>query len=126
MHYDDRVPSIASTWLPKCDNGRFFTKTPLPNSNMTYSTVYLNLKDSYYDLFRKTTFGFYYSYMHISKSFDWYLKADDDTYFAMDHLKEYLSTLDPTKPLYLGYVLKPYFVSYYFVIMLTINLNKNF
>uniref|UniRef100_A0A1I7T575 N-acetylgalactosaminide beta-1,3-galactosyltransferase n=1 Tax=Caenorhabditis tropicalis TaxID=1561998 RepID=A0A1I7T575_9PELO len=107
-HYDDRVPSIASTWLPKCDNGRFFTKTPLPNGTLSFSTVFRNLEDSYYDLFRKTFLGFYYSYAYISRDFDWYLKADDDNYFVMDHLKEYLSTLDPSEPLYLGYRMKPF------------------
>ncbi|EGT37634.1 hypothetical protein CAEBREN_00045 [Caenorhabditis brenneri] len=107
-HYADRVPSVASTWLPKCDNGRFFTKTPLPDTKMPFSTVYRNLEDSYYDLFRKTLLGFYYSYAYISKDFDWYLKADDDNYYVIDHLKDYLNTLDPSEPLYLGYRLKPF------------------
>ncbi|UMM36488.1 hypothetical protein L5515_008632 [Caenorhabditis briggsae] len=107
-HYSDRVPSIASTWLGRCDNGRFFSKTPLPDAKMPFSTVYRNLEDDYDDLFRKTLFGFYYSYTYISKDFDWYLKGDDDSYYAMDHLKEYLSTLDPMEPLYLGYRMKPF------------------
>ncbi|CAP36512.2 Protein CBG19225 [Caenorhabditis briggsae] len=110
-HYSDRVPSIASTWLGRCDNGRFFSKTPLPDAKMPFSTVYRNLEDDYDDLFRKTLFGFYYSYTYISKDFDWYLKGDDDSYYAMDHLKEYLSTLDPMEPLYLGYRMKPFLVN---------------
>ncbi|CAI2354493.1 unnamed protein product [Caenorhabditis sp. 36 PRJEB53466] len=107
-HYADRVPSVAATWLSRCDNGRFFTKTPLPYPEMPFSTVFRNLEDSYSDLFRKTLLGFYYSYTYISREFDWYLKADDDTYFVIDHLKEYLDQLDPSEPLYLGYRMKPF------------------
>lgn len=36
------------------------------------------------------------------------MQADDDNYIVMDHLKEYLSQLDPSKPLYLGYRMKPF------------------
>lgn len=109
-YFNDRVPSMASTWLPRCDNGRFFLKTPLVDEKIPFSTVYRNLEDSYYDLFRKTLLSFYYSYTYISKDFDWYLKADDDNYFMIDHLKEYLDTLDASKPLFLGYRMKPFLV----------------
>ncbi|CCD64792.1 N-acetylgalactosaminide beta-1,3-galactosyltransferase [Caenorhabditis elegans] len=107
-YYKDRVPSVASTWLPRCDHGRFFTKTHLPYPDIAYSTVYRNLRDTYDDLFRKSIFSLYYSYTSISKHFDWYLKTDDDTFVAMDHLREYLNTLNPAEPLYLGYRLAPF------------------
>ena len=38
------------------------------------------------------------------------LQADDDTYVIVEHLKAYLSKLNPDEPHYLGYVLKPYLV----------------
>lgn len=74
-YYNTRVPSVAATWLPRCDNGRFFSKTPLPDHRLPFSTVYRNLEDSYYDLFRKTLLSFYYSYTNISDKFDWYMKV---------------------------------------------------
>uniref|UniRef100_A0A183F6R1 N-acetylgalactosaminide beta-1,3-galactosyltransferase n=1 Tax=Heligmosomoides polygyrus TaxID=6339 RepID=A0A183F6R1_HELPZ len=36
------------------------------------------------------------------------LQADDDTYVVMEHMYDYLATLDPNKPYYLGYRLKPH------------------
>ena len=38
------------------------------------------------------------------------LQADDDTYVIVEHLRAYLSKLNPNEPHYLGYVLKPYLV----------------
>ncbi|CAD6193852.1 unnamed protein product [Caenorhabditis auriculariae] len=108
-YYDTRVPAVWATWLPRCEHGQFFTPTPLSNSKIPHSTVYANLKDTYEDLFNKSILSFFYAFTKISDKFDWYLKADDDTYIIVEHLYEYLETLDPKKPYYLGYVLKPYF-----------------
>ena len=34
---------------------------------------------------------------------NWYLKADDDTYFIIENLKKMLSRYDPNKPHFLGF-----------------------
>ena len=47
-----------------------------------------------------------------SLEFDWYLKADDDSYFIVDRLRSYLSQLDPKKPYFIGFRLKRRFVSF--------------
>lgn len=108
-YYETRVPAVWSTWLPRCDHGRFFTPSPLSSSEIPFSTLYTNLEDTFEDLFHKSIWSLYYTYVNISSDFQWYLKADDDTYIIMEHLKEYLSTLDPSVPYYLGYRLNPYF-----------------
>lgn len=33
---------------------------------------------------------------------DWYVLVDDDTYILSDNLGQWLATLDPNKPYYLG------------------------
>lgn len=37
----------------------------------------------------------------VKKEFDWFLKADDDTFVIIENLKERVSMMDPQKPYYL-------------------------
>ncbi|KAK6014848.1 hypothetical protein OSTOST_19759 [Ostertagia ostertagi] len=39
-----------------------------------YSTVFAGIPDSYYNLFFKSRYAFFYIYHYISKDFDWYMK----------------------------------------------------
>uniref|UniRef100_A0A1I7X7J0 N-acetylgalactosaminide beta-1,3-galactosyltransferase n=1 Tax=Heterorhabditis bacteriophora TaxID=37862 RepID=A0A1I7X7J0_HETBA len=113
MLYNNLFQALAvnETWLPRCDHGQFFTGDFFTDNRVPYSTVFAGIPESYYNLFYKSRYAFHYIYEHISKEFDWYLKADDDTYVVVEHLRKYLSFLDPNKPYYLGYTLKPYLVS---------------
>ncbi|CAJ0591624.1 unnamed protein product [Cylicocyclus nassatus] len=106
-YHGTRALAINETWLPRCDHGEFFTDHQFSMENIAYSTVFAGFPDSYLTLFYKTRYAFHYIYNYVSKDFEWYIRADDDTYVVMEHLKSYLSTLDPNKPYYLGYVLKP-------------------
>ncbi|CAB3396755.1 unnamed protein product [Caenorhabditis bovis] len=107
-NYNHRVPAIWATWLPRCPNGRFFTPTELRNKSIPYSTVFRNFDDSYEDLFRKTLFAFYYTYTQISSDFDWYLKADDNTYVIVERLQKFLMKFDRDEPHFLGFRMKPF------------------
>nr|CDJ98313.1 Glycosyl transferase domain containing protein [Haemonchus contortus] len=108
IYHNTRALAINETWLSRCDHGQLFTGDFFSSDDIPYSTVFAGIPDSYYNLFFKSRYAFYYIYHHISKDFDWYMKADDDTYVVVEHLKEYLSQLDPNKPYYLGYTLRPY------------------
>ncbi|CAJ0591601.1 unnamed protein product [Cylicocyclus nassatus] len=87
--------------------GRQVITTDIP-----YVTVFAGIPDTYANLFYKSHYAFYYIYEYISKEFEWYMKksvfleADDDTYIIVEHLKRYLSTLNPNKPYYLGHLRK--------------------
>ncbi|EPB73188.1 hypothetical protein ANCCEY_07696 [Ancylostoma ceylanicum] len=113
IYHETRALAVNETWLSRCDHGQLFTGDFFPSDDIPYSTIFAGIPDSYYNLFYKSRFAFYYIYHYISKNFDWYMKADDDTYVIVEHLKEYLSTLDPNKPYYLGYILKPYLLHGY-------------
>ncbi|KJH52140.1 N-acetyllactosaminide 3-alpha-galactosyltransferase [Dictyocaulus viviparus] len=108
IYHDTRALAINETWLSRCDHGQLFTGDVFPTNDIPYSTVFAGIPDSYYNLFYKSRYAFFYIYNYISKDFDWYMKADDDTYVVVEHLRDYLHMLDPNKPYYLGYTLKPY------------------
>ncbi|CAD6195923.1 unnamed protein product [Caenorhabditis auriculariae] len=108
LYHDTRALAINETWLKRCDHGQIFTSEPFNDDRIPYSTVFAGIPDNYYNLFFKSRYAFYYIYKYVSQDFDWYLKADDDTYIIVEHLREYLSTLDPNEAHYVGYRLKPY------------------
>ncbi|CAJ0574680.1 unnamed protein product, partial [Mesorhabditis spiculigera] len=108
-YHDDRVIAVNQTWLPRCDHGQFFTNDVIdPKLNISYSTVFAGIPDCYTNLFFKTRYALRYIYCEISSNFDWYLKADDDTYVILENLRAYLAELDPSIPYYLGYRLRPF------------------
>ena len=51
----------------------------------------------------KTMKAFQVAYKTYKDKVDWYVKADDDTYFIMENLHYLLSHYDPSKPVYLGH-----------------------
>ncbi|SPP82411.1 glycoprotein-N-acetylgalactosamine 3-beta-galactosyltransferase 1 [Drosophila guanche] len=66
----------------------------------------------YEDLWNKTREGFRHVWQEYGQDYDWYLKADDDTYVIMENMQYLLSAYDPTSPVYLGYKMTRYNVSY--------------
>ncbi|EDV94074.1 glycoprotein-N-acetylgalactosamine 3-beta-galactosyltransferase 1 [Drosophila grimshawi] len=67
---------------------------------------------NYEDLWNKTREGFRHVWHTYGEQFDWFLKADDDTYVIMENLRHMLSAYDPNMPVYFGYQLRRYNVSY--------------
>ncbi|CAP30629.1 Protein CBG11315 [Caenorhabditis briggsae] len=108
IYHDTRSLAINETWIHRCDHGQLFTSEKFNDTRIPYSTVFAGIPDNYYNLFFKSRYAFRHIYTNISSEFDWYLKADDDTYVIVENLKAFLSTLNPEEPHYLGYVLKPY------------------
>eukprot|EP00397_Hematodinium_sp_SG-2012_P040525 GEMP01044420.1.p1 GENE.GEMP01044420.1~~GEMP01044420.1.p1 ORF type:complete len:333 (+),score=58.53 GEMP01044420.1:26-1024(+) len=53
------------------------------------------------DKAKKEMLGWRYMYDHFPGR-DWYVKADDDTYFLVDNLHRYLESLDSSLPYFLG------------------------
>ena len=54
----------------------------------------------------KTMAAFDYVYKHHLDEYDWFLKADDDTYVIVENMKYFLSSQDPTKPVFFGHHFK--------------------
>jgi glycoprotein-N-acetylgalactosamine 3-beta-galactosyltransferase len=64
--------------------------------------VVLNVTEGRRQLWGKTRSAFSYVYKRYGDSFDWFLKADDDTYFIVENLRYFLNAQDPDKLLLFG------------------------
>jgi len=61
--------------------------------------------DAYKKLTDKVFLTFKYIFIHDEK-YDWYLKADDDTFIFMDNLREFLTSKNKFQPVTYGYDFK--------------------
>ena len=58
--------------------------------------------DSRERLWEKAKLTLQYVYDNFIDEYEWFFKADDDTYVVMENLRDYISTVDPTLPWFLG------------------------
>jgi glycoprotein-N-acetylgalactosamine 3-beta-galactosyltransferase len=127
-----KAKSIYDAWAHKCDNCAFIAKHPLPqqqqdedNSTQTSSTVSstitewnhaLNIldppglvSDTYDKLTDKVLLAIRYLHNNFSRDsihYDWYLKADDDTFVLVDNLRLFLAQKNASEPITYGYDFK--------------------
>ncbi|BFF94229.1 glycoprotein-N-acetylgalactosamine 3-beta-galactosyltransferase 1 [Drosophila madeirensis] len=93
-----RAIHIKRTWGSRC-NELIFMST---KSDKELGTVALKVKEGYSNLWAKTRAGLQYVYKHHFRNYDWFLKADDDTYVVMENLRAFLYAFTPTAPVYFG------------------------
>lgn len=109
-----RIPALTQTWLPNCDAFHIYSDSMENLQNLPAHELFKNLPESYWKLFWKSRLALQYSFANVSSNFDWYLKSDDDSYFFVDKLRNYLNQFDPNEPHLFGFRLKRKFVSSYF------------
>ena len=117
---ETKVKSVHTNWAYKCDGYVFSTAIPseyinekslkVNDSIITYVNGVKILQpcglnetsDIYDELTRKVYRSFQYVYNQY-EAFDWYLKADDDTFIMMDNLREFLGNKDKDSLVSYGY-----------------------
>lgn len=90
---------VKKTWGKRCTKLIFFSS----ETNHTFPTIGLNISEGRDHLTGKTMRAFKYVYDHFFDEADWFMKADDDTYFIMENLRYFLSSRDQTEPVYFGH-----------------------
>lgn len=89
---------INETWGKKCTKLIFINADM--NSNLP--SVDLNVTDGRKYLWQKTKKALAYLYKTELNNYDWFLKADDDTYVIMENLRFMLLAYPPTISVYFG------------------------
>ncbi|CAF3721413.1 unnamed protein product [Adineta steineri] len=110
-YFLDRVKAVNATWGPRCN--RYFFITEYIPQNMTLQQINFaqqipiapiqNITPGYDHLTQKTTLAFLFAYEKYFNDFDWFVKADDDTYLIVENLKAFLSQKNPSEPVTFGY-----------------------
>eukprot|EP00056_Hartaetosiga_gracilis_P009552 m.137376 g.137376 ORF g.137376 m.137376 type:complete len:471 (+) comp13148_c0_seq32:17-1429(+) len=97
--HDPKAIAVNKTWLPYCDGFAFMTDK---HDDDLPTVVLPILEESRQDLWLKTRLSLLYAYTKFIDEYDWFLKADDDTFVIVENLKEMLSHYDPLKKHFFG------------------------
>ncbi|XP_063695660.1 glycoprotein-N-acetylgalactosamine 3-beta-galactosyltransferase 1-like [Culicoides brevitarsis] len=109
QNFKEKAYLVKRTWGKRCNNLLFMSNMTDPN-NLIDITV-LNVTESRDTLWKKTKLSFQHAYEHHLKDYDWFLKADDDTYVIMENLRYYLYQYPTELPLLFGYQFRRNFMS---------------
>jgi hypothetical protein len=104
-YFHTRARAVNMTWAPRCDSYYFISEYSNNTNNLPIAPI-KNLTSGYRHLTKKTTLGFYYAYENLYEKFDWFVKADDDTYIIIENLKRFLQEFNSTQPITFGYNFK--------------------
>ena len=110
----DRAKAVNETWGPRCD--RYFFVTELGEKNLTRAQKEIaqrlpiapigHIVSGYEHLTQKMTSAFLFAHEKYINDFDWFVKADDDTYLIVENLKGFLLGQNPSEPITFGYNFK--------------------
>ena len=101
---------VGATWGRRCNKLIFMSSQEDEN----LPAVKLNVSEGRDHLWDKTKNAFQYVYNHHHQEYDWFLKADDDTYMIMENLRYLLKDFDDNKPKFFGHKFKPFTDQGYF------------
>ncbi len=71
-------------------------------------SVKLSVGEGRDNLWGKTKLAFRHVYKNHFEEYDWFVKADDDTYMVIENLRYLLKDQNSSHPIYFGRKFKPY------------------
>ncbi|XP_067625652.1 glycoprotein-N-acetylgalactosamine 3-beta-galactosyltransferase 1 isoform X2 [Eurosta solidaginis] len=108
--HESHAKHVKATWGKRCSRLIFLSSEM--DADLGAVSVIEPEMDTYDDLWKKTREGFRYVYDNYYDDYDWFVKADDDTYMVMENLRYMLYAYHPETPIYFGYQLVRYGVPY--------------
>ncbi|XP_067653652.1 glycoprotein-N-acetylgalactosamine 3-beta-galactosyltransferase 1-like isoform X1 [Haliotis asinina] len=95
---ETKLKAVNETWGRRCDKMLYVMTT-----NKTGPDILgVNITDAHGTLTEKIVHAFTHMYTTSLDQYDWFLKADDDTYVIVENLKFLLAHLNSSKPVYVG------------------------
>ncbi|XP_070000802.1 glycoprotein-N-acetylgalactosamine 3-beta-galactosyltransferase 1 isoform X2 [Penaeus vannamei] len=102
--HDKKAVHVKATWGRRCNKLIFISS----KNNESLGAIDVGVEEGRNMLWGKTKAAYKYAYDHHLQEYDWFLKADDDTYIIVENLRYMLSSYDPNYPIYFGSRFKPF------------------
>lgn len=96
-HY--KAIHVQQTWGKHCDKLLFASTITDVNLN----AIGFNMTDQHEYVWGKEKLMFQYVYKNFLQQYDWFYKADDDTYAIIENLRYLLSSYSPEDPIAFGH-----------------------
>ncbi|XP_037779931.1 glycoprotein-N-acetylgalactosamine 3-beta-galactosyltransferase 1-like [Penaeus monodon] len=90
---------VKATWGRRC-NKLLFIST---KDDASISAVNVGSEEGFRALWNKTRSALLYLYSHFLSDYEWFLKADDNTYVVLENLRYLLRAYDTNDPVYFGH-----------------------
>lgn len=94
-----RAIHVQQTWGRHCDK-LLFAST---ETDVILNAIGLNMSDAHGYVWGKEKMMLQYVYKHFINRYDWFYKADDDTFASMENLRFLLSAYSTEDPIYFGW-----------------------
>ena len=93
---------VKHTWGSHCDKLIFMST----EEDKELGAIKLDVEEGRQGLWGKTKLGFKHVYENYFDQFDWFMKADDDTFVIVENMKALLSKYQTTDPIHFGHTFK--------------------
>lgn len=104
---NEKSTACLETWAKRCDKVLLVQNGTRLRERDGVLTVPIK-HESRYHLWHKVISAFSYLYDHHLDEYDWFMKADDDTYVIVERMKQFLLKHSNMEPIYFGHKFKPY------------------
>lgn len=101
-NHEKRAVHVKQTWAKRCNKLIFASSAEDEELGAKRFDVY----DTSDRLWRRTKKMFEHAYVEHLEDYDWFYKADDDTYAFIDNMRYMLAAYSPNDPIYFGRKLK--------------------